>query len=68
MVLKECILLSDDHNGLRLDPSDCDGFVISELEGGDRSNRVYVYYSEVNKLIECLKKISVEETKHEPSD
>lgn len=55
-MIKKSILIDNDSNGLRIDPGDCDGFVISEIEES-KTGRIYVYYSEIDKLINCLKKI-----------
>ena len=60
MVLNKTVYLDDDPNGLRLDPVDCDGFAIVERDGG-RNGKIYVYYSELDRLVDCLKKIPVGE-------
>ncbi|OGS40626.1 MAG: hypothetical protein A3K77_05610 [Euryarchaeota archaeon RBG_13_31_8] len=59
MVLKKSFLLDeDDPDSLQFEPGDCDGFIISETDGG-KTGRIYVYYSERDKLIERLKQIDV---------
>ena len=52
MLLKEKRNLDDDENGLFLQNVDIDGLQIVEKEGG---GMVYVYYSEVEDLINDLK-------------
>lgn len=50
--LEETIqIIENDPNGLLLCPGDEDGFHITEVEG---KGRIYVYYSERERLIECL--------------
>ena len=52
-VLKEKVLIDDTENGLLLQPADCDGFHICEIEGG---SCVYVYYDEIDRLIDCIRR------------
>jgi len=43
-----------DENTLLLTPGDSDGFHIEEIEG---KGKVYVYYSEIDRLMECLQRM-----------
>jgi len=54
MKLKENIRVDDDPNGVFITPADVDGFLIKEIEG---DGKVYIYYSEIGLLIDCLNKI-----------
>ena len=56
-MIKEKITLDDTDNTLLISPGDEDGFHIEETEG---ENRVYVYYSEIEKLMQLLRKTKYE--------
>lgn len=53
-ILKKETYLDDEENTLRLEPADIDGFYIEETVG---KNKVYVYYTEIETLIQLLRKI-----------
>jgi len=52
MLVKEKSCLDDDENGLYVQNVDADGVQIVEKDG---QNAVYVYYSEIDVLIEKLR-------------
>jgi len=53
MVLRDRVYIDEkDENTLYLEPADDDGFHICEMSGG----KVYVYYSETGRLIDCIRK------------
>jgi hypothetical protein len=56
MISKDSIWVDEAENGLRIDHGDEDGFKIVESEG---ESEVYVYYSELKKLIRVLQEINV---------
>ena len=49
--------MDDSNNPLRIDPIDHDGFHVSEIVG---EGKIYIYYSEIDCLIDCLKRIKNE--------
>ena len=54
MKVKDVIRVDDDPNGVFITPADVDGFFIKEIEG---DGKVYIYYSEIGLLVDCLNKI-----------
>ena len=54
MKVKDVIRVDDDPNGVFIAPADVDGFFIKEIEGDEK---VYIYYSEIGLLVDCLNKI-----------
>jgi hypothetical protein len=57
MVIRDSFFLDDSSNTLRIDPADNDGFHICEIAGS--KGKVYVYYSEIDSLVDCLKRIKM---------
>jgi len=53
-MLMETIRIDDEENSLIATPGDGDGFHIEEMEG---KSKVYVYYSEIEKLEQLLRKV-----------
>ena len=54
MLNKESIIVDDGENGLRIDIADVDGIKIVESDG---DHAVYVYYSEIPKLVKGLQEV-----------
>jgi len=53
-LFKEKISIDEDENGLYAEKADIDGFHICECEG---KHKIYVYYSEIEKMEQLLRKI-----------
>ena len=62
MVLRDRVYVDEkDENTLYLEPADDDGFHICEINGG----KVYVYYSEIGRLIDCIREHIIVGVPHE---
>ena len=62
----EKIMLDENDNSLYAEPADNDGFHICE----ENNNRIYIYYSEIEKLEQLLRKVKYEwntNKQHSPS-
>lgn len=55
--MNEVLWEDQDENGLRIDAADVDGFHI--VETSFERNKVYVYYSDIEKLVSGLLSVSI---------